>query len=88
MIYYFFHFSLFSFVFCFFSRCASLLWSLVYDPVALPRRGVEVLEPTVEKTDELGLVPIFKKNKKSVIFNFFLRFLYKHYFKAMKYIEK
>ena len=42
-----FHFSLLFSVFC--SRCASLSWSLVYDPVALPLRGVEVLEPTVEK---------------------------------------
>ena len=31
-------------------------------PVALPRRWVEVREPTVEKIDDLGLVPIFKKN--------------------------
>ena len=48
-IFFFFHFSLFSLFSVFFSRCASLLWSLVYDPVALPRRGVEVLEPTVDK---------------------------------------
>ena len=32
-----------------FPRCASLSSSLVYDSVALPLRGVEVLEPTVEK---------------------------------------
>ena len=38
-------------------------------PIALPRRWVEVLEPTVEKNDDLGLVPIFKqKSQKSVIF--------------------
>ena len=65
-------FSLFSAVSCFFSRCASLLWSLLSYPVALPRCWVEVLEPTVAKTDDLGLVPIFKKivQKKSVIFIF------------------
>ena len=61
----FFHFSCFSPVSVFFPSCASLSWFLVYDPVALPRRGVEVLEPTVEKTDELGLVPVFKKNQKN-----------------------
>ena len=54
----------------FLSRCASLLWPPVYDSVALPRCGVEVLEPTVEKTDELGLVPVFKK-KKICDFQFF-----------------
>ena len=43
----------------------------MYDPVALPRRGVEVLEPTVEKTDELGLVPVFKKKQKICDFQFF-----------------
>ena len=70
-----FFFSLFIFLCCFpfcFPRCASLLWSPLYCPVALPRCWVEVLEPTVAKTDDLGLVPIFKKNslKKSVIFIF------------------
>ena len=30
-------------------------------PVALPHRWGEVLEPTVAKIDDLGLVPIFKK---------------------------
>ena len=56
-----------------FPRCASLLWSPLYYPVALPRCWVEVLEPTVAKTDDLGLVPIFKKiiQKKTVIFFFF-----------------
>ena len=41
-------------------------------PVALPRCWVEVLEPTVAKTDDLGLVPIFIKivQKKCVIFIF------------------
>ena len=34
----------------------------LYYPVALPHCWVEVLEPTVAKTDDLGLVPIFKKN--------------------------
>ena len=38
-------------------RCSTPL----YYPVALPRCWVEVLEPTVAKTDDLGLVPIFKK---------------------------
>ena len=48
---------------------------LIVVPVVLPRCTtplVEVLEPTVAKTDDLGLVPIFKKivQKKSVIFIF------------------
>ena len=64
----------FTFLCCFpfcFPRCASLLWSPLYYPVALPRCWVEVLEPTVEKIDDLGLVPIFKKIfQKSVIFIF------------------
>jgi hypothetical protein len=65
-----FHFSLLFPVF--FPRCASLLWSPLYYPVALPRCWVKVLEPTVAKTDDLGLVPIFKKivQTKSVIFIF------------------
>ena len=37
------------------------------------------------KNDDLGLVPIFKKkSQKSVIFHFFLRFIYRQYFKATK----
>ena len=66
----FFHFSLLFPVL--FPRCASLLWSPLYYPVALPRCWVEVLEPTVEKIDDLGLVPIFKKivQKKCVIYFF------------------
>ena len=54
----------FTFLCCFpfcFPRCASLLWSPLYYPVALPRCWVEVVEPTVEKIDDLGPVPIFKK---------------------------
>ena len=71
------------FLFCF-PRCASLLWSPLYYPVALPRCWVEVLEPTVAKTDDLGLVPIFKKNISKICdFHFFLRFTYRHYFKAI-----
>ena len=62
----FFHFSFFSVVSCLFSP---LCFPIVV-PVALPRRWVEVLEPTVEKIDDLGLVPIFKKIKKYVIFIF------------------
>ena len=74
-IFVFFFFSLFIFLCCFpfcFPRCASLLWSPLYYPVALPRCCVEVLEPTVAKTDDLGLVPIFIKivQKKCVIFIF------------------
>ena len=57
-------------------------------PVALPRRWVEVLEPTVEKIDDLGLVPIFKKNQKICDFHFFLRFIYRHYFKTITEINK
>ena len=68
-------FSLFIFLCCFpfcFPRCASLLWSPLYYPVALPRCWVEVLEPTVAKTDDLGLVPIFKKNISKICdFRFF-----------------
>ena len=68
-------FSLFIFLCCFlfcFPRCASLLWSPLYYPVALPRCWVEVLEPTVAKTDDLGLVPIFKKNISKICdFHFF-----------------
>ena len=69
------HIFFFTFLYCFpfcFPRCASLLWFPLYYPVALPRCWVEVLEPTVAKTDDLGLVPIFKKivQKKSVIFIF------------------
>ena len=68
-------FSLFIFLCCFlfcFPHCASLLWSPLYYPIALPRCWVEVLEPTVAKTDDLGLVPIFIKivQKKCVIFIF------------------
>ena len=67
-----------------FPHCASLSWFPLYYPVALPRRWVEVLEPTVEKIDDLGLVPIFKKyfNKKYVIFLFLLRFMYRHFSKS------
>ena len=65
----------FTFLCCFpfcFPRCASLLWSPLYYPVALPRCWVEVLEPTVAKTDDLGLVPIFKKNISKICdFRFF-----------------
>ena len=76
-------FSLFIFLCCFpfcFPRCASLLWSPLYYPVALPRCWVEVLEPTVAKTDDLGLVPIFKK---ICDYHFFLRFPHRHQFKAI-----
>ena len=53
-------------------------------PIALPRRWVEVLEPTVEKNDDLGLVPIFKqKSQKSVIF-IFSPSIYVQTFKAIK----
>ena len=69
------YFSLFIFLCCFpfcFPRCASLLWSPLYYPVALPRCWVEVLEPTVAKTDDLGLAPIFKKNISKICdFRFF-----------------
>ena len=83
-------FSLFIFLCCFpfcFPRCASLLWSPLYYPVALPRCWVEVLAPTVEKIDDLGHVPIFKKIvlKKICDFHFFLRILYRHYYKAIKF---
>ena len=69
------HTCFFTFLCCFpfcFPRCASLLWSPLYYPVALPRCWVEVLEPTVAKTDGLGLVPIFIEivQKKCVIFIF------------------
>ena len=63
----FFHFSCFSVV----SHFVSPLCFPIVVPVALPHRWVEVLEPTVAKTDDLGLVPIFKKIfQKSVIFIF------------------
>ena len=86
-------FSFFIFLCCFlfcFPRCASLLWSPLYYPIALPRCWVEVLEPTVAKTDDLGLVPIFKKIvQKNLWFSFFLlRFTYRHYFKAITEINK
>ena len=64
----------FTFLCCFpfcFPRCASLLWSPLYYPVALPRCWVEVLEPTVAKTDDLGLVPILKNISKICDFRFF-----------------
>ena len=77
----FFHFSFFSVV----SRFVSPLCFPIVFPVALPRRWVEVLEPTVEQIDDLGLVPIFKKYFKKVCdFIFFLRFIYRHYFEAIK----
>ena len=76
-------FSLFIFLCCFpffFPLCFPIVV-----PVALPRRWVEVLELTVEKIDDLGLVPIFKKYFKNMWFSFFLlRFMYRHYFKAIK----
>ena len=73
-----------SVVFCFlFTFHFSLLFPVLFPPlcfpivvplyysVALPRCWAEVLEPTVAKTDDLGLVPIFKKIfQKSVIFIF------------------
>ena len=41
-------------------------------PIALSHRWVEVLEPTVEKIDDLGLVPIFTKNISKICdFHFF-----------------
>ena len=74
---FFFHFSFFSVV----SRYVSPLCFPIVVPIALPRRWVEVLEPTVEKNDDLGLVPIFKQHisKKICDFPFFLlRFMYSH----------
>ena len=53
-----FHFSLL-FPVLFPPLCHPIVVPLFY-PVALPRCWVEVLEPTVAKTDDLGLVPIFK----------------------------
>ena len=49
---------------------------------------VEVLGPIVAKNDDLGLVPIFKKNvsQKSVIFHFFLRFIYRQYFEPIIFL--
>ena len=68
---FFFHFSLL-FPVLFPPFCFPIVVPLYY-PVALPHCWVEVLEPTVAKTDDLGLVPIFRKiflKKKSVIFIF------------------
>ena len=64
-----FHFSLL-FPVLFPPLCFPIVVPLYY-PVALPHCWVEVLEPTVAKTDDLGLVPIFKKIvQKYVIFIF------------------
>jgi len=57
-----FHFSFFFVV----SRYVSPLCFPIVVPVALPRCWAEVLEPTVAKTDDLGLVPIFKKYFKNL----------------------
>ena len=80
----FFHFSFFSVL----SRYVSPLCFPIVVPIALPRRWVGVLEPTVEKIDDLGLVPIFKKKSKICDFHFFLRFMYRHYFKAITWNKK
>ena len=65
-----FHFSLL-FPVLFPPLCFPIVVPLYY-PVALPRCWVEVLEPTVAKTDDLGLVPIFKKNISKICdFRFF-----------------
>ena len=80
----FFHFSFFSVVSRFVPPLCFPIVVPLYYPVALPRCWVEVLEPTVAKTDDLGLVPIFKKivQKKSVIFIFSFD-LHTDYFKAI-----